>query len=233
MTTSLSDVAGIVFDFDGTLYEYMEIYTKALRQAQVSVLIDETEGRITPEEAEHLCATSYKTLRNGYDLPAQKLGLNPYRLHELFHARTTMEGMKPIPKLRRTLFAAQKQGIKSSIASHSHYNYVSRGMDFLGITHLIDHVVTLEQVNYREKHKGPDMFKEAQRRLNVPSEKTLMVDDLPENLLHAREIGMRTDFIHWGKPRDALPGHVEFQHDTPVTAIEQVLAARRPAPVMI
>lgn len=229
MTGTLKPVSAIAFDMDGTLYAYSQQMVNNLRRAQADVLIEETGGRLTIEEATEICAQSYYQLRNGWELPAKKLGLDGHRLHQLFHARAAVDDIQPLVDLPVAFAEAAKANITLAVITHSHSDFTARALAHMQLAaHIAPaHVLTVEQVGYREKHNDPEMLLEIQRRTNIPFDEIMMVEDTMENMVFAHDLGMRTAFIHWGKPKDSLPHYVEFQHETPVITTRMATQTRQ------
>jgi HAD superfamily hydrolase (TIGR01509 family) len=65
---------------------------------------------------------------------------------------------------------------------------VRAGIDATGLAHLFDTVVTREDADRGKP--APDLFLEAARRLGVPAQRCLVVEDAEEGLAAARAAGM-------------------------------------------
>ena len=92
----------IAFDMDGSLYPYTQGFISALRAAQGQLVSDLTDGQISPEQGTVMCEQSYYTYKNGYTLPALKLGLSPVFLHEQLHRVIPTETLEPVRASYRT-----------------------------------------------------------------------------------------------------------------------------------
>ncbi|MFM9452279.1 HAD family hydrolase [Streptomyces europaeiscabiei] len=83
---------------------------------------------------------------------------------------------------------ARERGLACAVASGGGGAAVRAGIEATGLAHLFDTVVTREDA-IRGK-PAPDLFLEAARRLHVPPQRCLVVEDAEEGLVAARAAGM-------------------------------------------
>jgi putative hydrolase of the HAD superfamily len=138
------------------------------------LLVDAEEGRLSDEEfgrrlAARLCA--------GTDLD-----LDPEGLLERMNA-----GLRPEPATVRATAAIRASGVTTVLVSNSLGRSTYAWCDF---DELFDHVVISAEVGVRKPSRR--IFRLAAERAGVPPERCVTVDDLEQNLVGARRVGMRT-----------------------------------------
>ena len=143
------------------------------------LLVDAEEGRLSEEEfgrrlAARLCA--------GSDLELDPEGLDPERLVE----RMTAD-LRPEPAMVHATAAIRASGVTTVLVSNSLGRSTYAWCDF---DELFDHVVISAEVGVRKPSRR--IFGLAAERAGVPPERCVTVDDLEQNLVGARRVGMRT-----------------------------------------
>jgi putative hydrolase of the HAD superfamily len=138
------------------------------------LLVDAEEGRLSDEEfgrrlAARLCA--------GTDIE-----LDPEGLLERMNA-----GLRPEPAMVHATAAIRASGVTSVLVSNSLGRSTYAWCDF---DELFDHVVISAEVGVRKPSRR--IFRLAAERAAVPPERCVTVDDLEQNLVGARRVGMRT-----------------------------------------
>jgi putative hydrolase of the HAD superfamily len=138
------------------------------------LLVDAEEGRLSEEEfgrrlAVRLCA--------GTDLE-----LDPEGLVE----RMTAD-LRPEPATVHATAAIRASGVTTVLVSNSLGRSTYAWCDF---DELFDHVVISAEVGVRKPSRR--IFRLAAERAGVPPERCVTVDDLEQNLVGARRVGMRT-----------------------------------------
>jgi putative hydrolase of the HAD superfamily len=138
------------------------------------LLVDAEEGRLSDEEfgrrlAARLCA--------GTDIE-----LDPEGLLERMNA-----GLRPEPAMVHATAAIRASGVTSVLVSNSLGRSTYAWCD---LDELFDHVVISAEVGVRKPSRR--IFRLAAERAGVPPERCVTVDDLEQNLVGARRVGMRT-----------------------------------------
>lgn len=225
----LSDIDLCAFDMDGTLYKYSPDYLAVLHIAQSTVVMNMSQGRLTMEAARAMCSESYQTLGSGWTLPAQFLGISDRDIHVAYHESINTDLIEPLPMLRESFCDAAQNGLALGIITHSHMHFCDRVLQKLTIRDALpdNHIVTLEQVDYREKQNDKAMFEEICMRSGIAPERMLVIEDSIKNLFLAKAMGAKTAYVNWGTPLETLPGHVDIQLESPIDANQQVIAARK------
>jgi len=229
MTLDLSRIALGAFDMDGTLYEYIEGFTGALRSAQAAELVKISQGKVTHEAAIAQCTHLYQTQGSIWNGLSSLYGTTVAHIHKLFHEAAPVTFVEPTSGLRDSFIAAAQTGFVSAVITHSDMNYTARVLAKLDISDQFDprHIITLEQVDFREKDKDDAMFMEVNRRTGIPAAQTIVAEDTIRNMVRAKDMGKATAYIHWGRPLDVLPSHVDCQFPTPAALLRAVADARK------
>ena len=138
------------------------------------LLVDAEEGRLADEEfgrrfAARLCAGT-------------GMKLDPVGLLERMNA-----GLRPEPAMVQATAAIRASGVTTVLVSNS----LGRGTyDWCDLDELFDHVVISAEVGVRKPSRR--IFRIAAERAAVAPERCVMVDDLEQNLVGARRVGMST-----------------------------------------
>jgi HAD superfamily hydrolase (TIGR01509 family) len=175
----------IVFDLDGVLVDSKTIHFDALNDALRALSPDYI---ITKEEQENIyegLPTKAKlSLLNKYkDLPEESFD-SVWRLKQ--DITSTMFSNIPEDKeLIRLLTTIKDNKINIAVASNSIRNTVFDCLEGLGIVHLIDHVVSNEDVKHPKPH--PEMYWKAMSYFGVIADETVIFEDSLVGKLAARD----------------------------------------------
>jgi beta-phosphoglucomutase-like phosphatase (HAD superfamily)/dTDP-glucose pyrophosphorylase len=175
----------IVFDLDGVLVDSKTIHFDALNDALRALSPDYI---ITKEEQENIyegLPTKDKlSLLNKYkDLPEESF-YSVWRLKQ--DITSTMFSNIPEDKeLIRLLTIIKDNKINIAVASNSIRNTVFDCLEGLGIVHLIDHVVSNEDVKHPKPH--PEMYWKAMSYFGVIADETVIFEDSLVGKLAARD----------------------------------------------
>lgn len=122
---------------------------------------------------------------------AVMLGVEPEGL-----IRRLMAGATPDTTMRTAVRAARRHGVRTALVSNS---WGTGGYDRPALTELFDAMLISGELGVRKPSRA--IYRQAADAIGVPAEQCVFVDDLPHNLVPARELGMAT--VH--------------HHDTPTT----------------
>lgn len=236
MTTSLKDITGIAFDFDGVFYPYHAIpdihseWAKANAQAMCTLL----PSHITFDEAYKLAFTCFKehgdpvtgqtefAVQLGHDREAFRTEF--FKLHNRF-AFSFITGKAPhilTPDTRlKTAFESSNGHIKNGIASHGCVTeWVKPLLHAKALNTYIQEnaVFGLQDGGFASKGKYPTLVELCFTALGTPLEEQAFVEDTPLNLAVMKEHNpqLTTIYIHHGNPIARLPSHIDCQfHDIP------------------
>jgi beta-phosphoglucomutase len=132
------------------------------------------------------------------------------------------EGVEPLPGAAEWVARLHRAGWKQAIASSAPRANVEVVVAALGFARMIDAVAAAEDVS-RGKPE-PDVFLEAARRLGVPPERCVVVEDAAAGIEAARRAGMKSVGVH----RDGALTHADLVvralTELPADAFDRLLA---------
>jgi HAD superfamily hydrolase (TIGR01509 family) len=177
--------AAVVFDMDGVLVDSEPMHVDAMRQVLVPYGIPYTDE----DNAEFFGFTDlevFRVLRDRYGLAEDLHELTRRRatlIVELTRKRTQpMSGVPDVPEALRAL------GYRMAVASSSALDVIRATVDVLGIRHLFEALVSGLEVGRGKP--APDIFVETARRLGLPPDTCLVIEDSRNGLLAAKAAGM-------------------------------------------
>ncbi|GAA2718494.1 MULTISPECIES: HAD family phosphatase [Streptomyces] len=175
-------IEALILDFDGTLADTTDSHEQALRAAlhPYGTGLDHDWYRRHAGLSIHDLLT---VLPSGRALPYEEI-IRASRAHLL----AAVHSIKPIPCVVSLLDAARYAGLPCAVASGASGRLVHPGLDALRLTPAFAAVVVREDVAHGKP--SPDLFLAAARRLDVPPDRCLAVDDAPDGVTSARAAGM-------------------------------------------
>lgn len=175
-------VEALILDFDGTLADTTASHEQALRAALQPHGFD-----LDPDwYRQHVGLSIHDlltVLTDGRQVPHDEI-IRQSRTHLL----ATVHSITPIACVVSLLRAARRAGLPCAVASGASRLLVHPGIDALGLVQEFAAVVAREDVTHGKP--APDLFIAAARRLDVPSDRCLAVDDAPDGVTSARAAGM-------------------------------------------
>jgi len=184
LPTNSSGIAGLVFDFDGTLVDtesptlatWQEIYRRhgrELRMADWQQALGTHKGFDPHGHLAGLTAGAYAG--------------DPLEVTIEIRRRCAEEPLRP--GVLALLTAACQAGLRTAVASSSSLGWVERWLAHHGIRSLFDRVVGRDLV--RAVKPAPDLFLLAAEELGLLPAACLAIEDSPNGVLAARSAGMR------------------------------------------
>ena len=111
--------------------------------------------------------------------------------------KTKLRYLKPYPKVKATLKALKRKGLKLCIITDAPRKNAWKRLDALGIADYFDIVVDLEDTMRKKPSKMP--FKKALKELKMKPSEVLHVGDWPErDVKGAKKLGMKTCLAKYG-----------------------------------
>jgi HAD superfamily hydrolase (TIGR01509 family) len=175
-------IEALVLDFDGTLADTTLSHEQALRAAlqQHGLELDHDWYRQRVGLSIHDLLAA---LPGGRQLPHEEI-----IRHSRTHLLATVHSITPIACVVSLLHAARHAGLPCAVASGASRLLVHPGIDALSLRHEFAAVVAREDVTHGKP--APDLYLAAARRLDVPPDRCLAVDDAPDGVTSARAAGM-------------------------------------------
>lgn len=175
-------ILGVIFDFDGTLADTTANQEESLRAALQPYGLD-----LDTDWYRQHCGLSIHdllaALPGARQLPHDEI-VRRSRAHLLDHIHT----ITPITCSVALLHAAREAGLPCAVASAASCILVHPGIEALGLSPRLEAVVTREDA--ARGKPAPDLFLEAARRIGVPPQRCLAVEDTPDGIASAHAAGM-------------------------------------------
>lgn len=213
-------IQGVIWDLDNTLYRFTEAFYQSCTQAAAQAA-QELGINLSYEDTLKLAERSeeeYGYSMHGY---VTDHGLTYASLHFPFHQRIDETVIDPIPYAKEFL-----EGLKlpQVILTNASRCWAERALKFIGVDHLFpaEKIIPMEDVGFEPKARSKKGFKLALKKLNLPAEKVVMVDDLDRNLAIAYDLGMQTVYMNHGDPMEELPDFIDAQYDNLVSLIKDI-----------
>lgn len=133
---------------------------------------------------------------------AGRMGIDEARAPEIMAAYPYWRYMKPAPQAREVLSELKARGLKVGVLSNT-LPSVLETLEEIGVGDLVDQAVASCLVGVHKPEA--EAFLYAARALDVAPDAVLFVDDLPENVEAARQLGMGALLIDLsGRNPDAI-----------------------------
>jgi len=197
----LKDVQGVIWDLDGTLYRFSELFKTACNHAAAKAACTVRPHYIY-EEAFAKCVASEQECGFSLFWFHQETGMALKDMHFVYHDAIDET---VIEKNEKVVMALRSLKLPSLILTNSSQGWAARILKHLNMDGIFGDgdIIALEDTNFQPKRKGDTGFKMAVARLGLRPENILVVEDLPSNLAKAKEIGLKTMLLHHGKvPED-------------------------------
>lgn len=195
-STDFSHIDGIVWDLDGTLYRYDQIFIEACNMAAARTVID--LGLDMPfEQALSIARESERQSGSSFSLFAQ-YGLRYEDFHHPYHAAVDTTVIAKNLEMKDALAALNMPMV---ILTNASRHWARKTIDHIELGELFPDakLLALEDADYEPKARSDRGFKRALELLGTNSGATLMVEDAARNLPLAKNIGMETALVTHGR----------------------------------
>jgi FMN phosphatase YigB (HAD superfamily) len=208
---NLQSVRGVIWDLDGTLYRFDELFKTACNHAAAKAACTMRPSYIY-EEAFAKSVESEQ--QYGFSLYwfHQETNIAFEDMHFVYHdaidetiiARNDMVGK-----------ALRQLELPSVILTNSSHGWVSRILKHLNLHDIFGDgkILALEDVGFEPKSRSTTGFEKAANILGLEPSKILLVEDLPRNLIKAKEAGLQTMLLHHGQIPVELEAADYIAHD--------------------
>jgi FMN phosphatase YigB (HAD superfamily) len=208
MTKSLSHIRAIVWDLDGTLYRYEQDFLQACDIAAARTAIS-LGLQMELNEAIALATRSYAEHGSSFRFFADH-GIRYEDFHHPYHTLVDATLLRKNAAMKAGL---ETLGIPMVILTNASRPWAIRTLGHLEYDALFpeEKLLALEDVGYVAKSRGDAGFKKALDILGTNAAETLMVEDLAQNLVHAKTLGLETALVHHALTQS--PAHVDYLFD--------------------
>jgi beta-phosphoglucomutase len=213
----------VLWDLDGTLVDSAEHHWIAWREVMTR------EGHaVTPHDFTSSFGHRNDTILRGLlgpDLSDAEVERIAGAKEGLYRSFVRERGVLLLPGALAWLERLKAAGWRQAVASSAPTANITAVMDALGIAPLFEALVSADEVGVGKP--DPAVFLAAARRVGVPSERCVVVEDAPAGLLGARRAGMRCVGVLSAHHKElAADVVVDSLESLPATAFEDLLGGR-------
>ena len=196
----MEKIDGVIWDMDGTLYRYDELFKTACNHAAARAAIT-VRPEYTYEYAFEQCVAAEK--KSGFSLQwfHEETKMTFESMHFVYHNSIDE---KVIQRNEDMANGLRSLTIPSVLLTNSSRGWVSRVTKHLGIDDIFteNNILALEDFNFQPKGRSTAGFEKAIDLLGLHPSRILLVEDLPRNLVRAKEAGLQTALVHHGQVPD-------------------------------
>ncbi len=197
--TPVKELKAVLFDLDNTLYP-AEKDLFSLIDVRINRYMEEVVA-IVPSEVDGLRRRYWKdygTTLQGLILHHQ---VDPEEYLDYVHAVDVASRLSSDERLQRVIAGI---GIPSYVFTNGSRCHVDRVVTALGLNGLFEDVFDIRIDNYQPKpYPGP--YQAVLKLLNLTGDQCVMVEDQPQNLKTAKDLGMKTILVNPGNDRPEFP----------------------------
>ena len=184
----------IILDFDGTLGDTRANIVLTMRQTLQQLGYPE-------QDEETIAATIGLPLEKGFEQLFPGIGPDDVALcaktyREIFQKNRKVLVPKLFPHVKETLATLQEAGFVLTIASSRRYGSLKEFLREMGIEPYISYVLGANSVTRAKPHPEPVLKTMAD--LGYPADETLVVGDMPVDILMGKGAGARTCGVTYG-----------------------------------
>jgi HAD superfamily hydrolase (TIGR01509 family) len=181
-------ISMIIFDYDGTLVDSLQIHVNNWRQILHEVGVDVPEAELR----KRFGMTAKDILKE--ILPEHlksKMVSIAKKESKLFTAK--LSELRLMPKAKEVLDEIKSKLVPMAIATSIQKESLDKSLSFLGIKDYFDHVITGEEVSRGKPY--PDIFLEVTKKASVRPESCLVVGDTVYDAEAAIRAGMKVIIV--------------------------------------
>lgn len=219
--TDLKNIKGLIWDMDGTLYRYDEIFKTACNHAAAKTAC-QVRPNYTYDYALEQCIRSEKECGFSLYWFHQETKMTFDELHFVYHDSIDEKVIERNERMGAVLRVLSQQSVLLTNASRGWATRVMNHLDMADIFHQ-GNILALEDFDFQPKGRGTLGFEKAIEHLGFAPEEILMVEDLPRNLIKAKEAGLKTALVHHGVLPDDQ-SMADFLFDDAIQLAEKLAA---------
>lgn len=221
-----------IFDFDGTLYDYLDEFFEHADEVTAQTIYEMRPDLFSSvDEIKKIVAESFKQHGTGIKTISKENEISFHELYDAYHAKLDANMVQITPELRDALNSLHEHVVETRgilqrcILTHSTRDWTYPALDRLEVLNEIfnlesGNVITAEDCRYPNpkgtliqhfKNRSLVPYLKACLDHNTAPHMARIFEDSPKNLIGAAQLGMQTVFIHHGKPLDVLPPYIDYQ----------------------
>ena len=206
MRERLSQVEGVIWDLDNTLYRFEGDFEQLCHVAAAQAAI-KGGVQMTHEQALEVCLQSYDRYGHSYRLFIEEHKMDQVQLHYDFHS---FIDEKLIRKSLELIALFEKTHLRHALVTHASGEWAARALSHIGLKDFFpdERIIPAEAVDFQRKSESRAPFEKALTLLGVSPSCAVVVEDLADNLRIPYEMGLATVLVHYGRPPEPMPGHV-------------------------
>ena len=203
---------------DGVFYTYGPEFNGLVSDAIARAAL-KLGAKLSFEEAATLAKESYAKHHHSCRSFIQDHGLDEHDLYQTYHQELDVTSIRPDVKMLDDFRHSSKPYRDHQVLlTQSVINWKDRVLAHLDIASCFKAAICSDEYGYREKNRDSEPYLMALDALNAGPAQTDFIDDTVANLQVAKALGMRTFYIHHGKPLTLLPPGVDAQIAHPAIA---------------
>ena len=217
-----------IWDLDNVIYPYDEPFEKACHHAAAQAALS-LGVKMAIEQATDLAKNSYIKYGRSLDVFVHEYGIPEADIYKAYHDGLSCDFLKPD---KRMTVGFERSGAMHAVLTHGSTNWAHNVLRARNL-HLHfnpEHVVSIEQIGHAKKNESTAPFDHVLKLMNVAAQDAIMIEDTAANLKYAKQMGMQTVFISYGKGDG--DGYADYVFDTPqdfLKAYHRALKADRMA----
>lgn len=212
-------VCAVLWDLDGTLVDSEEYHWRAWRDALAAEGVAISHEQFAETFGWRNDAIIPRWLPGVSEADVVRIG----DAKEAAYRRVVREqGLDPLPGIAACVRSLQNEGWRQAVATSAPRANVDTVLEILGLAACFQALVSAEDV--RKGKPDPEVFLTAARRLGVPRDRSVVVEDAPAGVEAAHRAGMRCIGVESGRQLNA-DLVVRSIEDLPPDAFRTLLAS--------
>ncbi len=205
---AFSDLKGILWDLDNTLYPFNDAFTDHFNRMTARAAV-ELGADLSVEEAFQHAVKSMHEHSFSSRVFIERYGINRLALHQLVHEYADENMIEPTAGLVAVM---PHLPLTHAVVTHGAHVWACKAVKRLGLADWFPHerLHALENFDFQHKSGSRVPFEKGLDSLGHESSCVLMVEDTIHNLKIPHQMGLTTVLITQGRTVNDLPGYVDF-----------------------
>lgn len=211
-------IKGIIFDFDGTLANTIDLIVAAFEHSCQKVLGQKPTREDIINTIGLPLADAFVVLTHEPDKVTELRAAYGWFNNEHHDAM-----IKPIPGVEALLINLKKRGFKIAVVTSKKPPMLQRGLDCLGLSQYIDAQVTVLDTEFGKPHPAPVLL--GCQRLGLAPQECICVGDSPYDMQSGRAAGTITAAVKYtafALDKVLLEGIPDFVIDEPEALLDLI-----------